>query len=654
MRLLNTSTGELQDFPDESLPRYAILSHVWQTDELSFEDLRALHTLLSSSPTSGLDVLSKTPSKIRECCRVAREYGYSWVWIDTCCIDKSSSAELSEAINSMFAWYKCADACFAFLHDVDEYEDPCAQESSFRQSKWWTRGWTLQELLAPSMVVFFSRTWRLIGTKASLAQLVHEITGIQVEILVGARPIHRASVAQRMSWAAKRVTTRIEDRAYSLLGIFDVHMPTIYGEGSHAFIRLQEEILLRTDDQTIFCWGDFLHSHSSSTRSASRPLFRRALKFGQPGVQSTSLALRDLTLIPFSGCTESTPLLAHSPDCFANSSQFETLLHHDLTHALGHECAPPEYRRLGTKLRMEAPFMKYEETIYGWRRGFTGMVLRCQADGKVVVLFLSRRNETPRHHYDLGMEISLGQRPFLELRGLLIPLREVRGALDSVDVRPVILPITTPSDRSAIWRLSRPVKLESPRAKYLATSVVISDATLCRLHSRFGLRPHDPEHEAAHGVSSGLVITIPPVEILAYKHWTSTSVCILNAQDREAFTLTIGTGCPCRARQKANYYGLDLLWVSVKAPSPLARERPRARAHPESRPCSRAWHFRDLLPRPSLGFTCVVGGPVRIRGTPWAVKLSLFRLPTANVDEPDSSYEGRRWLMDIDSILIPF
>ena len=176
-------------------------------------------------------------------------------WIDSCCIDKSSSAELSEAINSMYRWYSDAQVCYAFLFDVWDTsgQDPHELGSEFRRSKWFTRGWTLQELLAPSTLVFFDRDWKDIGTKSSLKDLLESITGVKEEHLFDCR---KASVAQKMSWAAIRETTRVEDQAYCLMGLFQVNMPPLYGEGERAFLRLQSEILRTSDDASIFAWSD--------------------------------------------------------------------------------------------------------------------------------------------------------------------------------------------------------------------------------------------------------------------------------------------------------------------------------------------------------------------------------------------------------------
>ena len=178
--------------------------------------------------------------KIRHASMQAISDGYQYVWIDTCCIDKSSSAELSEAINSMFTWYQQASVCYAYVDDVQLHD--------FDKSRWFTRGWTLQELLAPSNVIFFVAGWTRLGTKFSLAAQITKITGIDSEILHDQRLLRKRSVAQLMSWASRKETTRPEDTAYCLLGIFGVNMPLLYGEGENAFIRLQEELVKFADD----------------------------------------------------------------------------------------------------------------------------------------------------------------------------------------------------------------------------------------------------------------------------------------------------------------------------------------------------------------------------------------------------------------------
>ncbi|KAH9941645.1 heterokaryon incompatibility protein-domain-containing protein, partial [Epithele typhae] len=263
MWLLDTTFLELHQVSDPTQERYAILSHVWNLGkEDSFHSIRQLHNNIArESPAHAEAYLAhhhKVTPKLRSLCKFARHNGYRRVWIDTCCIDQSSSAELSEAINSMYKWYLQAAICYAFLADVDDDQDPSSPASplrtSFRESIWFTRGWTLQELVAPRNVVFLSRHWTVLGTKTSLQDVIAEVTHISKAVLTHSAPLHSVSVAQRMSWAAGRRTTREEDRAYSLLGIFGIHLPTIYGEGEQAFVRLQEEILRRIPDQTLFAW----------------------------------------------------------------------------------------------------------------------------------------------------------------------------------------------------------------------------------------------------------------------------------------------------------------------------------------------------------------------------------------------------------------
>ena len=193
-------------------------------------------------------------TKIRFCGKQAAKNGLPYFWVDTCCINKSSSAELTEAINSMFRLYQDAAKCYVYLSDVSDSGSVGKDHSSrrwkptFRKSRWFTRGWTLQELIAPASVEFFSKEETRLGDKQSLEQTLHEITGITIQAL-RERPLSYFSVNERMSWAAKRQTKREEDAAYSLLGIFNIHMPLIYGEGRQkALDRLHKEI---KDDNSI-------------------------------------------------------------------------------------------------------------------------------------------------------------------------------------------------------------------------------------------------------------------------------------------------------------------------------------------------------------------------------------------------------------------
>ncbi|TFB00306.1 hypothetical protein CCMA1212_007939 [Trichoderma ghanense] len=238
MRLLNTSTLEPQEFDYGNIPPYAILSHRWGKEEMTLQDLER-------------GVTNKEGfTKIQQCCERAKSDGFDYAWIDTCCINKTSSAELSEAINSMYLWYYQADRCYAYLSDVP-------WKCSIGESEWFTRGWTLQELLAPSEVHFVDVHWKDLGTRTGLQETISECTGIPINILSGEDDLESASIAMRMSWAAKRKTQRLEDRAYCLMGIFGINMPLLYGEGERAFIRLQEEIMRVSDDQSLFAWRSF-------------------------------------------------------------------------------------------------------------------------------------------------------------------------------------------------------------------------------------------------------------------------------------------------------------------------------------------------------------------------------------------------------------
>jgi len=249
MRLINVRSLALHEFYGEAIPTYSILSHTWNDGEVTYQDWQAGdHSVLSQR---------RGYAKILGACRQAERHGIEWLWVDTNCIDKTSSAELTEAINSMCHWYKNAETCYAYLVDVATATmDPEERLRQFRASRWFTRGWTLQELLAPKSLTFYAADWTEIGVKdGSLAADVFAATGIGIDFLTSWESIMSASVSKRMSWLAKRSTTRVEDMAYCMLGLFDINMPLLYGEGAKAFTRLQEEIIKVSDDHTIFCWS---------------------------------------------------------------------------------------------------------------------------------------------------------------------------------------------------------------------------------------------------------------------------------------------------------------------------------------------------------------------------------------------------------------
>ncbi|KAI1322057.1 kinesin light chain 1 [Xylariaceae sp. FL0255] len=223
------------DLTPDNVPPYAILSHTWGPDEILYADLADKRN--DWQQKAGYD-------KIRFCAEQARRQGLRYFWVDTCCINKSDAIELQTAINSMFRWYRDAKICYVYLSDVSSSTATSTQatwETAFQDSRWFTRGWTLQELIAPAAVEFYSREGARLGDKKSLEPQLRDITGIPARALRGA-PLSEFTTAEREAWARGRQTIHKEDMAYSLLGIFDVHMPLIYGEGLlKAQRRLREE-----------------------------------------------------------------------------------------------------------------------------------------------------------------------------------------------------------------------------------------------------------------------------------------------------------------------------------------------------------------------------------------------------------------------------
>ena len=369
------------DFPDATrLPPYAILSHTWDSEsEQTYQDVRdiqhahALNVQVQQiaipSPNRRLGpsseawrlsahILSTTehPSmsfwddptilpKIRMACVVARADGYRYIWIDSCCIDKTSSAELSEAINSMYRWYGKAVICYTFLIDVPQDDQPHAGKSSFRRSGWFTRGWTLQELIAPRNLLFMSREWNTIGSKQGLFALLEEITGIDVEVLKQQKRLDEVSVARWMSWASRRQTTRVEEQAYSLFGIFDINTPTLYGEGSRAFMRLQQKILQQILDQSLFAWDG---------------IYPYPLPFGPDTVPKNQGDPRCRPHFYSLSQSTSLSLLAFSPSAFLNSRSIHTISDNVLLHRLR---------------GLEVPVLEYTPSPYGMRTQF--LARRC-------------------------------------------------------------------------------------------------------------------------------------------------------------------------------------------------------------------------------------------------------------------------------------
>jgi hypothetical protein len=280
MRLINAETMLLEDFSIREVPHYAILSHTWTEEEVTLQEF--------TNQNSGT-AKKRGFAKIAQTCKLARENHIKYAWVDTCCIDKTSSAELTEAINSMFQWYKNSSVCFAYLSDFPQKEDermsdwPADRDTGdvlvisydgLLSCRWFTRGWTLQELIAPRTVRFYDETWNFRGTKESYTDQIHLITHINPLVLRDSGYLAKLSIAERMTWASGRKTTRAEDAAYCLLGLFDISMPLLYGEGDKSFVRLQHEIIRNNNDLSIFGWS----LNTGLVSPAYRPGFGRGCR----------------------------------------------------------------------------------------------------------------------------------------------------------------------------------------------------------------------------------------------------------------------------------------------------------------------------------------------------------------------------------------
>jgi hypothetical protein len=248
LQRLQDDVFELSSFDDEHPPPYAILSHTWTEG----------HEVIYDELVAGARKNKLGYAKLRFCAGQAAVDGIQYFWVNTCCINKSASNELSTAINSMFRWYQRTARCYVYLSDISVPEEVADAQAfliiwteAFRRSRWFTRGWTLQELLAPPHVEFFSREGKRLGSRMSLEQDIHQVTTIPVSILRG-QSVAKYSTKERMRWAATRTTTFKEDKVYCLLGIFSVFLPLIYREGEeYATRRLEEEILRRQKGQGI-------------------------------------------------------------------------------------------------------------------------------------------------------------------------------------------------------------------------------------------------------------------------------------------------------------------------------------------------------------------------------------------------------------------
>ncbi|KAJ1325477.1 FxSxx-COOH system tetratricopeptide repeat protein [Microdochium nivale] len=245
MRLLQRDDADhytvTADLRADKTPPYAILSHTWGTHEVIYTDIQ-------TRPSEWKQKLGY--KKIQFCADQAKRHGLQHFWVDTCCIDKSDGIELQTAINSMFKWYRGANRCYVFLSDVscpstsNQLPEVGSWEAAFRGSRWFTRGWTLQELIAPQTVEFYSKEGVFLGDKRSLEAIIRDVTGIPAKALRNT-PLSYFTTSEREAWIRSRETTHEEDMAYSLLGMFDVHMPLIYGEGRE---RAQERLRRMVQD----------------------------------------------------------------------------------------------------------------------------------------------------------------------------------------------------------------------------------------------------------------------------------------------------------------------------------------------------------------------------------------------------------------------
>jgi hypothetical protein len=286
MRLINTKTGLLEEFIGDDIPEYAILSHTWEKDEISLQEFQHLTDPdFANDPKTPVGKAKAGFIKIKGCVELAASKGIPYAWVDTCCIDKSSSADLTESINSMYRWYANSKVCFAYLVDV-ESGGKINGRWRWMESRWFTRGWTLQELIAPPAVEFYRHSWDLVGTKGgSWSSPLSDLTGIQKNVLE-TNDLSSACVAQKMSWASHRRTTRKEDMAYCLLGLFNINMPLLYGEGEKAFLRLQEHIAATSTDHSLFAWGvcgGSADETRDNTRSYRSIFARSPADFGECG-----------------------------------------------------------------------------------------------------------------------------------------------------------------------------------------------------------------------------------------------------------------------------------------------------------------------------------------------------------------------------------
>ncbi|PPQ64874.1 hypothetical protein CVT26_002592 [Gymnopilus dilepis] len=277
---------------------YAIFSHRWSENEPTFHEVSAMceqsadastakeptwldqvrQYIYPPGPPPPVRPLSTGVKKLKEFCKLALAHGCEWAWSDTCCIDKDSSTELEEAIKAMFKWYANAKVCIVYLADVTDPE-------RLEHSEWFRRGWTLQELLAPSNVHFYTKSWTpLIDDAGDLSRArshkglpwigkkISKATGIPESVLSNRfdpRWQGLRHAREILGWASKRRTTRIEDNAYCLMGLLNIFIPIAYGEDDHAFYRLLAELVNSSNDIRLYFWSGFV-THARNTMFPKR------------------------------------------------------------------------------------------------------------------------------------------------------------------------------------------------------------------------------------------------------------------------------------------------------------------------------------------------------------------------------------------------
>ncbi|KAI0156438.1 heterokaryon incompatibility protein-domain-containing protein [Xylariaceae sp. FL1272] len=344
MRLINTRTLELKEFFGKDIPVYAILSHVWGAEEVTYQEWTSRQSSVVSNKSGYQKIIGACDRAVRD--------RLDWLWVDTNCIDKTSSAELSEAINSMFKWYADSKVCYAYLNDVTKHAGDWNYD--FRKSRWFTRGWTLQELLAPKLLTFFSKEWRRLGDRsdAKLLSIISDRTSIEMPYLTGHSQLNMASVAKKMSWLSRRETTREEDIAYCMLGIFEVNMPLLYGEGLRAFLRLQEEIIKISHDHTLFCWSfdESVPSNWVSILAPTPHVFRKSAEYVRKDL-SDPLTVYSMTNL---GLSIQLPIITTFTHALVLVLLNAGLAQHDMS---TRACLPMAYERSQTTATRDIPLL---------------------------------------------------------------------------------------------------------------------------------------------------------------------------------------------------------------------------------------------------------------------------------------------------------